>query len=296
MSERSSMYDTDKPRAGCLGGFGVNTERWRKMEIELVCKKGEAIFKEGDVSDNAYIIKTGQVEISKGEGKQKVVLAILKDGDIFGEMGLIEDKPRSATATALDEVRMKAINHEMFNELFLKDPASLIPFFKALFERLRTMNEMLHYRDQAVTTRTAPQKEQEPSDISSLSSEGKSVTRVTLSGISGLAKDDLDNKIVTINKFPFKIGRRSHHATDILSSNDLYLEDDSPYNVSRNHFLINLVNNNVYVTDRGSTLGTIVNGNRISGDTTPMLLNKQKNEVIVGGLQSPFKFEIDVYR
>ena len=41
------------------------------MEIELVCKTGEVIFKEGDVSDNAYIIKTGQVEISKGEGKQK---------------------------------------------------------------------------------------------------------------------------------------------------------------------------------------------------------------------------------
>src|SRR3989339_849498 len=134
------MYDTDKPRTGCPGRFGGNTERWRKMEIELVCKKGEA--------------------------KQKVVLAILREGDIFGEMGLIEDKPRSATATALDEVRMKAVNHEMFNELFLKDPASLIPFFKALFERLRTMNEMLHYRDQAVTTRTAPQKEQEPSDIS----------------------------------------------------------------------------------------------------------------------------------
>lgn len=266
------------------------------MEIELFCKKGEVIFKEGDVSDNAYIIKTGQVEISKGEGKQKVVLAILKDGDIFGEMGLIEDKPRSATATALDEVRMKAINHEKFNELFLKDPASLIPVFKALFERLRTMNEMLHYRDQAVTTGTAPQKEQEPSDVSSLPSEEKSVTRVTLSGVSGLAKDNLDNKIVTINKFPFKIGRRSYHTSDVLSSNDLYLEDDPPYNVSRNHFLINLVNNNVYVTDRGSTLGTIVNGNRISGDTPPMLLNKQKNEAIAGGLQSPFRFEINIYR
>ncbi len=56
------------------------------MEIELFCKKGEVLFKEGDVSDNAYIIKTGQVEIAKVEGKQKAVLAILKDGDIFGEM------------------------------------------------------------------------------------------------------------------------------------------------------------------------------------------------------------------
>jgi CRP-like cAMP-binding protein len=266
------------------------------MEIELVCKKGEVMFKEGDVSDNAYIIKTGQVEISKGEGKQKVVLAILKDGDIFGEMGLIEDKPRSATATALDEVRMTAINHEKFNELFLKDPASLIPFFKALFERLRTMNEMLHYRDQAVTTGTMLQKEQGTSKISSLSSEGKSVTRVTLSGISELAKDELDNKVLTLNKFPFKVGRKSYHTADVLSSNDLYLQDDSPYNVSRNHFSINIINNNVYITDRGSTLGTIVNGNRISGDTPPMSLQKQKNEVIVGGQRSPFKFEIYVYK
>ena len=266
------------------------------MEIELFCKKGEVLFKEGDVSDNAYIIKSGQVEISKGEGKQKIVLAVLKEGDIFGEMGLIEDKPRSATATALDEVRLKAINHEKFNELFLQDPASLIPFFRALFERLRTMNEMLHYKDQVVTTGTVPQKEQERSDMPSLVSEEKPVTRVTLSGMSGLANDNLENKIVTINKFPFKIGRRSYRSTDILSSNDLYLEDDSPYSVSRNHFSINLVNNNVYVTDRGSTLGTLVNGNRISSDTPPMPLQKQKNEVIVGGLQSPFKFEIDVYR
>ncbi|HHT9137059.1 MAG TPA: cyclic nucleotide-binding domain-containing protein [Candidatus Wunengus sp. YC60] len=263
------------------------------MEIELVCKKGEIIFKEGDISGNAYIIKTGQVEISKGEGKQKVVLAVLKEGDIFGEMGLIEDKPRSATATALDDVRLKAINHEKFNELFLKDPASLIPFFKAVFERLRTMNEMLHHGNQAVTARTLPQKEQALSeDIS----EGKSVNRITLSGVSELAKDVLDNKMLTINKFPFKIGRRSYHTSDVLSSNDLYLDDDQPFNVSRNHFSINLVSNNVYVTDRGSTLGTVVNGVRISGDTPPMLLNKQKNEVIVGGMQSPFKFEVDVYR
>ncbi|MDO8140847.1 MAG: cyclic nucleotide-binding domain-containing protein, partial [Candidatus Brocadiales bacterium] len=154
------------------------------MEIELVCKKGEIIFKEGDVSDNAYIIKTGQVEISKDTGTQKVVLAVLKEGDIFGEMGLIEDKPRSATATALDDVRLKAINHEKFNELFLKDPASLIPFFKAVFERLRTMNEMLHHGNQAVTARTLLQKEQALSeDIS----EGKSVNRITLSGLSELA-------------------------------------------------------------------------------------------------------------
>lgn len=52
------------------------------MEIELVCKKGELVFKEDNVSDNTYTIKTSQVEISKGEGRQKVVFAILKDGHV----------------------------------------------------------------------------------------------------------------------------------------------------------------------------------------------------------------------
>lgn len=263
------------------------------MEVELVCKKGEVVFKEGDVSDNAYIIKTGQIEISKGEGKQKVVLAVLKEGDIFGEMGLIEDKPRSATATALDDAHLKAINHEKFNELFLKDPASLIPFFRAVFERLRTMNGMLLYREPTVTAKTIPQEERTTSDMPA---RGEVNIRITLSGATGLAKDALDNKIVTIHKFPFRIGRMSYHAADVLSSNDLYLEDKLPYNVSRNHFSVNLTGDSVYVTDRGSTLGTVVNGTRISGDTSPVLLDKQKNEIIVGGQQSPFKFEIDVYR
>ncbi len=88
---------------------------------------------------------------------------------------------------------------------------------------------------------------------------------------------------MVVNKFPFKVGRLgSRPSSDVLSSNDLYLQDDQPYNVSRNHFSINIVNGNVCVMDRGSTMGTIVNAKKIDGDMPPVPLDKQKNEIIAG--------------
>ncbi len=259
------------------------------MEIEAVCKKGEIIFREGDASNNTYIIKSGQVEISKGTGNQKIALAVLKEGDVFGEMGLIEEKPRSATATALEDVRMSVIDHDTFNDLFLKNPASLIPFFKAVFERLRTMNQMLIQKAQTESAVAQPERnaatQAPPKEVA--------IAKVTLSGASEAAKKALGNKAMAIARFPFKVGRVSSHASDVLSSNDLCLHDNPPFSVSRNHFSINLTGNKVYITDRGSTLGTIVNGKKAGGDA-PMLLDKPKNLVIVGGLQSPFQFEIEV--
>ena len=58
-------------------------------------------------------------------------------------MGLIEDKPRSATVIAIDDVRLTEISRERFNELFEKKPKVLLPIIKSLFERLRTVNNLL---------------------------------------------------------------------------------------------------------------------------------------------------------
>ena len=73
-------------------------------------KKGQVLFKEGSYSDAAFIIESGKVEISvkNGEGK-KTVIGVLKDNDIVGEMGLIDGNPRSATVTALSDVKIKEI-------------------------------------------------------------------------------------------------------------------------------------------------------------------------------------------
>ena len=78
---------------------------------------------------------------------------------------------------------------------------------------------------------------------------------------------------------------------DCLSDNDLYLRDSQPLNVSRNHFSVDNVRGDIVVVDRGSRLGTIVNGKRIDAQA---VLNMGANEIIVGQNISPFVFKLEI--
>ncbi len=67
-------------------------------------KKGEIIIEEGSLSSDAYIIESGSVEVSKKlPGGKTQVITKLDKNDIFGEMGLIDQLPRSATVKALED-------------------------------------------------------------------------------------------------------------------------------------------------------------------------------------------------
>lgn len=84
----------------------------------LHVKKGENIIEEGKPSDCAYIIESGKAEVSKlgPEGKRRII-SVLGDGDIVGEMGLIDGLPRSATVTALEDCTISVLSPEVFNSL-----------------------------------------------------------------------------------------------------------------------------------------------------------------------------------
>ncbi|PIQ97943.1 MAG: hypothetical protein COV67_01510 [Nitrospinae bacterium CG11_big_fil_rev_8_21_14_0_20_56_8] len=108
------------------------------MSIPLTVKKGDIIFREGNFSDCAFIIEKGLFEVSKTdeEGKKKVIGA-LHTGDIFGEMGLIDGKPRSATVIALEDGRISILSRESFEALAERKPESLMPLLRVLSIRLR---------------------------------------------------------------------------------------------------------------------------------------------------------------
>ena len=102
-------------------------------------KKGDDIIKEGTLGDCAYIIEGGSVEVSKFTPHgEKQVLGVLEKSEIFGEMGLIDGLPRSATVTALEDSVMSVCSKETFNNLADHNPESLIPIFKVLVRRLRS--------------------------------------------------------------------------------------------------------------------------------------------------------------
>ena len=114
------------------------------MSAKYTLKKGQVLFKEGSFSDAAFIIESGKVEISKtSDAGEKMVIGVLKDNDIVGEMGLIDGHPRSATVTAVSDVRIKEITRDQFETLSKTNPNALIPILKVLTLRLRSTLKMV---------------------------------------------------------------------------------------------------------------------------------------------------------
>lgn len=111
-------------------------------------KKNEMIFKEGDVGDAFYLIVSGSVRISTlvpGVGEE--ALTILKEGEYFGEMALIDDAPRSASAIANDDTILLLIGKDDFRKLLAQETGIayklLWIFTKTLSARLRKTDEQL---------------------------------------------------------------------------------------------------------------------------------------------------------
>ncbi len=243
-------------------------------------RKGEVIIEKGSHGKCAYVIVSGRVEISDLSGNNKMKLAILGEGQIFGEMGLIEDKPRSATITAIEDVQLTVISQETFSELFEQNPKVLLPIIKSLFERLRIANNLLICKE-------APDI-LEPSEYEK---EDDSLC-IVLSGLNETSTEALGGGEMKINSFPFKVGREHElKGSNVLSDNDLSLKDFLPFNVSRNHFLIDKKGGRFIVFDRGSHLGTVVNNKRIDIQT---ILNKKVNEIVVGSKSSQFMFKLEI--
>jgi CRP-like cAMP-binding protein len=108
------------------------------MTATQYMKKGQIILKEGNRSDFAFIIVDGQVEVSRKRKDGNVeVVDILGKNDIFGEMGMIDSRPRSATVTALENTKVTMISREDLNIMTRKDPNAWFPIVKAMSARLR---------------------------------------------------------------------------------------------------------------------------------------------------------------
>jgi signal transduction histidine kinase len=101
------------------------------------------LFDEGDPSDSFYILLEGRVELSKrGEGDRQVVIEIVQAGEYFGEMGILDDSPRSARATSRGPSRLARIPASPFLRILHQEPArASLHFFNELLGHLRKSNE-----------------------------------------------------------------------------------------------------------------------------------------------------------
>ena len=123
-------------------------ERLLSISKEKKVKKDEVVFREGDIGDAFYLIVAGSVRISTlvpGVGEE--ALTILKAGEYFGEMALIDDAPRSASAIANEDTMLLFMGKEDFRKLLERQTdiayKLLWVFTKTLSARLRKTDEQL---------------------------------------------------------------------------------------------------------------------------------------------------------
>ncbi len=107
-----------------------------ETSINRTYKPDEMIFCENEPGRELYIMQSGRVKITKMVDSQEVMLAVLQTGDIFGEMALLDNKPRSASAIASENTTMLAINKANFETMVQQQPQLATRLITLLSERI----------------------------------------------------------------------------------------------------------------------------------------------------------------
>src|SRR2546428_8976979 len=160
---------------------------------------GEVIFFENDIGETAYIIERGRVEVLKNLDGNNVHIAYIGPGEPFGEMSVIDEKPRSATVVAVERTFVRELHRDEFLQDIQTHPEIAISLLKVLFERLREA-------DATILRLHKSQPELAPlpgGRIPSIPPEPGIV--VFLDGLTEEASKVLPTVPFQITKFPFRI-------------------------------------------------------------------------------------------
>lgn len=121
----------------------MDSQVWQYLEKKEF-QSGESLFQEGDQTSFFYIIESGRVEVfTKNSQGEKVSLATLSDGEPIGEFAMITQKPRSASATALEPTTAYRVSEAGYKKLLEELPVWAQMMIQNLIERLADSTKSL---------------------------------------------------------------------------------------------------------------------------------------------------------
>jgi CRP-like cAMP-binding protein len=131
---------TAEDKANETGALPRFRQRYRKSEV---------VFEEGSTGSEMYLIHSGRVLLSVRRNQAKQVpLVVLNPGDFFGEMALVDDSPRSTTASAVeDDTELIVIDRARFLFMVRQQPEFALSLMHTLCRRLRDMNTRLSLKE-----------------------------------------------------------------------------------------------------------------------------------------------------
>jgi CRP/FNR family transcriptional regulator len=128
-----------------------------EVSVSRRYESGEVVFREGDGGDTCYIVRSGLARaVRQHSDGRSITLAHFGAGDIFGELAMFDEEPRSATVDVIDEVEVVAIPGRDMQRLMREYPEIAVKLNAALAQRLRATNERLARQSfQTVQSRVA---------------------------------------------------------------------------------------------------------------------------------------------
>ncbi|MDQ3251903.1 MAG: cyclic nucleotide-binding domain-containing protein [Actinomycetota bacterium] len=118
-------------------------ERLYRMAETVSIPAGQLVLREGDPGDSLYVVLEGELEVTKRQGSQDVLLALYDPGQFFGEMALLEQAPRSASVRTVQESRLLVISQAAFQSLLSCSPAAPLRILHTVTSRLRSTESAL---------------------------------------------------------------------------------------------------------------------------------------------------------
>lgn len=109
---------------------------------------GEVVFRQGDAGNEMYIINEGAIRIFRAKRGREIELATLRAGEQFGELALLLDEPRSASARAVGATTLRSIDRQAFKEMSVNDPLAW-DLMRSMGERIRKLDDQIAELDVA---------------------------------------------------------------------------------------------------------------------------------------------------
>jgi signal-transduction protein with cAMP-binding, CBS, and nucleotidyltransferase domain len=212
---------------------------------------GDIVFSEGDIGTEMYIIQSGTVELLKMIGGETRVLSTLEKGDFFGEMCVLEDVPRTASARAKTDVELVRINGATFDAMLKSNTEIAIRMMRKLSRRLREVTAML----EQAQGRQVAEEEKPPVPAPAKRAPEHDAFR--------LVGEDPPSEFFLNREGDTLVGR-SDPVTGITPDVDL-TPLDPQRSTSRRHAKLYVMADTYYVMEEiGVMNGTHVNGNRLA--------------------------------
>src|SRR6202030_1174337 len=219
--------------------------------------EGQVLFREGDRADSVFRVLSGVVDVLRELDGDPILLGTVRAGQFIGEMGVVENRPRRATARAASEVEVEILTPPEFFDQIARAPRAARELIQRLSQRLREADDRI-VNDERRNGRALVNWNNADSQTAEAS-----VSNAYVAAKHPWLQRQLHTPLA-LGNLPFVVGRAPVAGEELpLLPLDLKLDDTPPFRLSRNHLMVEKRGGSYHVRDLRSTLGTIVNGEPI---------------------------------